>query len=112
MSTPYTKSRFAFDTPAQAIEAMLARLESLGVEYVVLRDATGRVLGQSLPADRPSPACDVISTACVRASRALRFDWLCFRRSAAAHARDAVHSTDTAFLRKSCRRVQCYGQSS
>ena len=59
MTTSSTKSRFAFDTPAQAIEAMLTRIESLGVEQVALRHAAGRVLGQALQADRPSPACDV-----------------------------------------------------
>ncbi len=59
MTTPSITIRFAFDTPSQAIEAMLARLEPLGVEQVALRHAAGRVLGQPLQADRPSPACDV-----------------------------------------------------
>lgn len=59
MTTPPVTTRFGFDTPAQALSALLNRLEPLGLEPVALRDANGRVLGQSLQADRPSPACDV-----------------------------------------------------
>jgi molybdopterin molybdotransferase len=59
MTTATTTPRFAFDSPAEAIGAMIGRLEPLGVEPVALCDATGRVLGEALGADRPSPACDV-----------------------------------------------------
>jgi len=59
MTTPSTSTRFAFNSPAQAVEAMIARLEAVGGEHIDLAEATGRVLGQPLQADRPSPACDV-----------------------------------------------------
>lgn len=59
MTTPSTSTRFAFNSPAQAVEAMLARLDAVEVERRDLIEATGRVLGQPLQADRPSPECDV-----------------------------------------------------
>jgi len=50
---------FVFDSPGAALEAMLARIEPVGVEQVGLDGAGGRVLAGDLRADRPSPACDV-----------------------------------------------------
>lgn len=51
--------RYAFDSPAAALDALLEAIEPIGTEPCPLVDATGRVLAQTLTADRPSPACDV-----------------------------------------------------
>lgn len=59
MTARSTDTRFAYDTLAQALDAMLVRLEVVGVEQVSLGDAIGRVLGEPLFADRPSPGCNV-----------------------------------------------------
>lgn len=46
--------------PAEALAALLARLEPVtGDEEVPLARATGRILGQDVRADRPSPPADV-----------------------------------------------------
>lgn len=50
---------FAFDSPQQALAALLARLPSVETEEVGLESAGGRVLRQSIVADRDSPAADV-----------------------------------------------------
>jgi len=50
---------FAFASPVEAIRAMTGRLKRVGVEPVALTEASGRVLGEPVVADRPSPACDV-----------------------------------------------------
>lgn len=42
--------------PAQALDALLARLEPVGTEVVGWRDAAGRVLAEPVQADRDSPA--------------------------------------------------------
>ncbi len=57
--SPPIPAGFAFDSPAAALEAMLSRIEPVGAERVPLKDAAGRVLAESIQADRPSPACDV-----------------------------------------------------
>jgi molybdopterin molybdotransferase len=59
MTTQSPNTVLAFDAPAQAVDAMLDRLESLGIERIGLKDAAGRVLGESVQTDRPSPTCDV-----------------------------------------------------
>lgn len=59
MTKPATTTDFAFDTPAHAVDAMRSRLEPVGVERIELNEAAGRILGEALNADRPSPACDV-----------------------------------------------------
>lgn len=46
-------------SPAEAVAVLLERLSPLGVERVPLEVAQGRVLAESLVADRPSPAIDV-----------------------------------------------------
>ncbi len=51
--------KFAFDSPAAALDALLEAIDPVGTETCPLVDATGRVLAQMLTADRPSPACDV-----------------------------------------------------
>lgn len=50
---------FAFASPAAALAALLDGLTPLGVESLPWHQARGRVLADSLDADRPSPACDV-----------------------------------------------------
>ncbi|USN99618.1 MAG: molybdopterin molybdotransferase MoeA [Phycisphaeraceae bacterium] len=50
---------FAFDSPAAALDALLARVKPVGRERVPLALAAGRVLADPIVADRPSPACDV-----------------------------------------------------
>jgi len=59
MTSSSTRQRFAFDSPAQAVDALLARVEPLDTQHIALAGASGRVLAQPLQADRPSPACDV-----------------------------------------------------
>ena len=76
MSTRSITTRFAFDTPAQAVDAMLARLESVGIEWVGLADVAGRVLGQPVQADRPSPACDVSAMDGYAVSGSIPGNWL------------------------------------
>ncbi len=46
-------------TPSQALAALLESIEPVERECVALSQATGRVLAQTLLADRPSPAIDV-----------------------------------------------------
>lgn len=50
---------FAFDSPAAAVDALTQQLAPVPCEQVELARAAGRVMAQSLQADRPSPACDV-----------------------------------------------------
>lgn len=52
---------FRFPSPVEGIEAMLSRLAPVGTESIAWSDACGRVLAQSVLADRPSPPCDVSS---------------------------------------------------
>jgi len=59
MTRTASQSSFAFASPDDAIRAMTSRLERVGVEHVALTDASGRVLGEPIVADRSSPACDV-----------------------------------------------------
>jgi len=59
MTRTAAQSRFAFASPDEAIRAMTSRLDPVGVEHVLLTEASGRVLGETIVADRPSPACDV-----------------------------------------------------
>jgi len=49
----------AFETPAAAMTCLWDRLAPLGEETVPLSQASGRVLAESIVADRPSPACHV-----------------------------------------------------
>jgi molybdopterin molybdotransferase len=49
----------AAPSPDAAVRALIARLAPVGTEHVALSDAAGRVLGQRLLSDRPSPAADV-----------------------------------------------------
>jgi len=51
--------KFAFESPADAVRALIAQLEPVGVERVQLANAAGRVLACDICADRPSPAADV-----------------------------------------------------
>lgn len=53
------KPDFAFDTPSEALAALLERLGPVGLETVPIARARGRVLAQSVRADRPSPPLDV-----------------------------------------------------
>lgn len=50
---------FSFDTPTDAIHALVAEIRPTDLEQVELGSAGGRVLGQAVLTDRPSPACDV-----------------------------------------------------
>lgn len=50
---------FQFDSPAAALDAVLARVESVGIERVDLNEVGGRVLAEDVRTDRPSPSCDV-----------------------------------------------------
>lgn len=50
---------FQFDSPAAALDAVLARVEPVGTERVDLNQAGGRVLAEDVRTDRPSPSCDV-----------------------------------------------------
>jgi molybdopterin molybdotransferase len=52
-------SGFAFESPGEALAAMVARVEPVGTERVRLPKAGGRVLAEGVVADRPSPSCDV-----------------------------------------------------
>ncbi|MCA9292980.1 MAG: molybdopterin molybdotransferase MoeA [Phycisphaerales bacterium] len=56
---PSIPTGFAFESPASALAALVARIEPVGTEQVCLSEAPGRVLAEALVADRPSPACDV-----------------------------------------------------
>ncbi len=46
-------------SPGQAVQALIERLAPVGTERVPLEVASGRVLAETLVADRPSPAIDV-----------------------------------------------------
>ncbi len=48
-----------YDSPADAIEAICARIVSVDSELIDLSRASGRVLAQEVRTDRPSPAVDV-----------------------------------------------------
>jgi molybdopterin molybdotransferase len=50
---------FAFETPAEALACLWDRLAPLDTEEVSLPRAWGRILAESIVADRPSPACNV-----------------------------------------------------
>jgi molybdopterin molybdotransferase len=50
---------FRFASPAEAVDAITARLSPPGVEHIPLSGSTGRILAAPLLTDRPSPACDV-----------------------------------------------------
>ncbi len=50
---------FQFDTPNEALEALLDRLEAVETETVSWDESFGRVLSEPLASDRPSPPCDV-----------------------------------------------------
>ncbi len=47
------------DSPAAALQALCVRIEPVGVERVPIANVTGRVLAESVIADRASPAVDV-----------------------------------------------------
>lgn len=49
----------AFQNVDQALDALLGRIKPVGLERVPLSQAAGRILGESIRSDRPSPACDV-----------------------------------------------------
>lgn len=51
--------RYAFPSPAAALDAFLPRLAPVAAESVPLADAGGRILAEPVAADRPSPAVDV-----------------------------------------------------
>lgn len=59
MSPGAGETRWDFDSPAAAVEALAGRLSPVEVETVGLERAAGRVLAAALAADRPSPAIDV-----------------------------------------------------
>ncbi|MGH7243469.1 MAG: molybdopterin molybdotransferase MoeA [Phycisphaerales bacterium] len=48
-----------FDSPAAALNALLARLPTVSHETIALADCRGRILASALNSDRPSPAIDV-----------------------------------------------------
>ena len=52
-------SQFQFDSPADALAALLEQVRPVGVEAVAWPDSIGRVLAEPLIADRDSPPCDV-----------------------------------------------------
>jgi len=52
-------SEFTYSSPQSALEALLARIAPNATESVALVDAAGRVLAESIVADRDSPPCDV-----------------------------------------------------
>ncbi len=54
-----SKPAFTCDSPHAAIAAMRGLLNPTAIESLPLRDCAGRVLAQSIVADRHSPACDV-----------------------------------------------------
>ncbi len=58
-ATTCTIRPFAFASPAEAVAALAARLSPVGLETGALSQSVGRVLGEPVRADRPSPACDV-----------------------------------------------------
>ncbi|MCK4871647.1 MAG: molybdopterin molybdotransferase MoeA [Phycisphaerales bacterium] len=51
--------RFAFQTPADALDALIARLSPVATEKVPVAEAAGRVLAETVRTDRPSPSCSV-----------------------------------------------------
>lgn len=52
--------KFAFDNPDDALQALAERLTTMGIEKQIdAIDCVGRILGQSITADRDSPAADV-----------------------------------------------------
>ncbi len=52
---------FQFDSPADALAALLGQVSPVGIEVVPWSDSIGRVLAEPLIADRDSPPCDVSS---------------------------------------------------
>jgi molybdopterin molybdotransferase len=56
--SPFT---FAFPSPAAALAALLAHIRPVETESIPLNDSPGRILAQSITADRPSPSVDVSS---------------------------------------------------
>ncbi len=50
---------FRFNSPSEALHALLERLPSVSHEAISLENARGRVLAEAVLADRPSPAIDV-----------------------------------------------------
>lgn len=52
---------FVFDSPSAAVAAMLARIQPVDTETVLLEDALGRILAQDVLADRESPSVDMSS---------------------------------------------------
>ncbi|HVU62366.1 MAG TPA: hypothetical protein VHC70_00205, partial [Phycisphaerales bacterium] len=52
---------FAFESPAAAVEALLARVQPVDDETVILEDALGRILAADVRADRDSPSVDMSS---------------------------------------------------
>lgn len=59
MSDPQSNSIFAFASPHEALEAFIAKLPRVGKETVPLSDTPGRVLAESVRADRDNPPHDV-----------------------------------------------------
>lgn len=53
------RSSYAFDSPNDALAALLCLIEAVPAEACPLASASGRVLARAVVADRPSPACDV-----------------------------------------------------
>lgn len=54
-----SRSPYAFHSPQAALEALLDGVGPVGTERVGLGEATGRVLGEAVVADRPSPPVSV-----------------------------------------------------
>lgn len=52
-------AEFRFNSPAEAVAAICARVEAVGVEELALGECAGRVLAAEVRADRDSPALDV-----------------------------------------------------
>ncbi|MGA2498331.1 MAG: molybdopterin molybdotransferase MoeA [Tepidisphaeraceae bacterium] len=51
--------RYQFESPADALAALLGQVQPVGIEVLAWSDAVGRVLAEPLIADRDSPPCDV-----------------------------------------------------
>lgn len=59
MKTEQSMTTQTFDSSGQAICAMLQRVDRVEGENILLKDAVGRVIYESVRSDRPSPPCDL-----------------------------------------------------
>lgn len=59
MSRPTSSTGFAFASPHEAIDALIAKLQPVDEVVLPLRESFGRVLSEQIDADRDSPPHDV-----------------------------------------------------